>query len=548
MTKHLLKLAFCTLPLLGYSQIFQENFDGNGPGISAWTIIDADANTPASQVSYINGWSVVDRSGPNGEFNEPAGNNAAMSTSWYNPSNSSNDWLISPTVAISGSKPTLVWQAKAEDPKFPDGYKVMLSPNGGNTIADFTVELLSKPAENGSWTTRSIDLSAYAGQNIRFAFVNNSNDMYVLAIDNIRVVNDFVPPALPSCVSLLTPTNNQINIPTSNNNFSWNASSATEDVTAYNFYLGISPNDLKLLGQAPTTSISLSNLEYETTYYWSVRPVNDGGEATGCTVQSFKTYASPFNLYCGPLKFEFEMFGYPINGIEPITYVKIADLTNTSTNQTNGGIAHEVFLDKVANLKAGESYKIELAGNTQGNYPNKLVVFFDWNQNGKLDDAGEVYVINDSLINTDGTDGITVSQNIIVPPTALTGNTRMRIKKIGDDTNTSGQDMANLSNPCIGANFGQAEDYTVNVGSLGVNDLKKNKASIYPNPVKDIATITSNSKIENLKVYDINGKLVMSQDVNSDKKELNLSKLQSGNYIITVKTGDNLENIKIIKK
>ena len=55
-------------------------------------------------------------------------------------------------------------------------------------------------------------------------------------------------------------------------------------------------------------------------------------------------------------------------------------------------------------------------------------------------------------------------------------------------------------------------------------------------------------KIENLKVYDINGKLVMSQDVNSDKKELNLSKLQSGNYIITVKTGDNLENIKIIKK
>ncbi len=36
--------------------------------------------------------------------------------------------------------------------------------------------------------------------------------MYVLAIDNIKVVNDFVPPILPTYVNLLTPTKNQQNV------------------------------------------------------------------------------------------------------------------------------------------------------------------------------------------------------------------------------------------------------------------------------------------------------------------------------------------------
>jgi hypothetical protein len=91
---------------------------------------------------------------------------------------------------IPGSVATshLIWQAWAQDPIYPDGYKVMLAPNGGNTVADFTVELFSISAENALvWTQRSVDLSAYKGKQIRFAFVNNSNDKYILLIDNISI-------------------------------------------------------------------------------------------------------------------------------------------------------------------------------------------------------------------------------------------------------------------------------------------------------------------------------------------------------------------------
>ncbi len=545
MTKNLLKLAFCTLPLLGYSQIFQENFDGNGPGIGAWTVIDADGNVPAQHVSFINGWTVYDRSGPDGEFQEPAGNNAAMSTSWYDPANSSNDWLISPSVAISGSNPSLVWQAKAEDPQFPDGYKVMLAPNGGNTIADFTVELFSKSAENASWTTRYADLTPYLGKNIRFAFVNNSNDMYVLAIDNIKVVNDFVPPVLPNCVNLLTPTNNQQNVSISNNQFSWQASPPAQNVSAYNFYLGNSANDLQFIGYAPGTNITLSNLEYGKTYYWSIRPVNDAGEAAGCTVQSFKTEGSPFNPYCGPLKFGFEIFGTQINGVEPITKVELADLSNTSPAEIGQNNAHETFVDKIAHVNKGQSYDIKLFGNTNGPYEAKFAVYFDWNQNGSLNDAGEVYLIDNPLTDSNGEDEKFVSQSITVPASALLGNTRMRIKKVFNDNAT---DLGALNDPCASARYGQAEEYTVSVGNLAVSDLQKNKSVIYPNPVKDVVTINSASKIENIKIFDFAGKLVYNIDVNASKKEINLSKLQTGTYTVNIKSELGIETTKIIKK
>ncbi|MGV0923243.1 choice-of-anchor J domain-containing protein [Empedobacter tilapiae] len=192
------KILFSLLTLSSIStlsaQIFQEDFDGNGPGISAWTVIDNDKNTPASAMSFIkNGWNSIDRLGANGNYGGPAGNYSAMSTSWYNPAGTSDDWLISPVIDLKDTKaPVIEWNAKAQDPEFSDGYKVMIS-TGGNTIEDFKTELLSISSENGDWTKRTIDLKEYIGKQIRIAFVNNSTDMFMLLIDDIKV-NDSTDP------------------------------------------------------------------------------------------------------------------------------------------------------------------------------------------------------------------------------------------------------------------------------------------------------------------------------------------------------------------
>lgn len=170
------------------AQIFEENFDGNGPGINAWTVIDNDKNKPASAVNFItNGWNSIDRQGNNGNYGGPMGNFAAMSTSWYSPAGTSDDWLISPVIDLKDAKdPVLEWKAKAQDPDFSDGYKVMIS-TGGNAIADFKTEILSVSAEDSDWKKRTFNLKDYAGQQVRIAFVNNSTDMFMLLIDDIKV-------------------------------------------------------------------------------------------------------------------------------------------------------------------------------------------------------------------------------------------------------------------------------------------------------------------------------------------------------------------------
>ncbi|MGO4709228.1 choice-of-anchor J domain-containing protein [Chryseobacterium sp. 2TAF14] len=442
MKRQLLNVLLLGLPVFGFSQIFQENFDGTGPGISAWTVIDVDGLTPNSAVDFIsNGWNRIDRQGSDGSFGGPAGNFAAMSTSWYSPAGTSNDWLISPTIAVSGASPTLYWDAKAQDGDYPDGYKLMLAPNGGNTVTDFTVELYNTTGENNYWTSRAVSLTPYIGQNVRFAFVNNSNDKFMLLVDNIKV-------------------------------------------------------------------------DY--------------------------TYVAPPPSYCGPLVFA-DIFGD--DGDEPITLVNFAGINNTTSATAYVGDSHQYFLSQTANVTTGQSYNITLKGNTGGNYTNYFAVFIDWNQNGNLTDAGEVYSVTQTIINSTGTDASQAVHSITVPATALAGNTRMRIKKIDSTTG--------LTDPCEGDSYGQAEDYTVNVtSSLSVNDVAKRDSSlkVYPNPVTDVLNIDSASKVKSIKIYDASGKNIVTEMVDTNKPSINVSSLTSGTYVVTAETETGLQSAKIIKK
>ncbi|MCX8523387.1 choice-of-anchor J domain-containing protein [Chryseobacterium formosus] len=438
MKRQLLNVLLLGIPVFGFSQIFQENFDGSGQGISAWTVIDADGLTPAASVNFItNGWNRINRLGTEGNFGGPAGNYAAMSTSWYSPAGTSNDWLISPTVPISGASPTLYWDAKSQDTTYLDGYKVMLSPNGGNTIADFTVELYSNTGENSTWTSRAANLTPYIGQNVRFAFVNNSNDKFMLLVDNIKV-------------------------------------------------------------------------DY--------------------------TYVAPPPSYCGPLAFE-NLFG---EGDEPITLVNFAGINNVSDDEEYLGNSHEYFLSQIGTVTQGQSYNITLKGNTAGNYTSHFAVFVDWNQNGVLNDPGEVYEVTQTITGSTGLDAMQAVHSIAVPATALPGNTRMRVKKVFDDTN--------LLNPCLGDDYGQAEDYTLNVldAQLAVNEATKKNSGlkVYPNPVSDILNINSDSKIKSVKIYDLSGKNVLE----TEKSSINVSGLTSGTYIVTAQTENGIQSSKIIKK
>lgn len=136
------------------------------------------------------GWAVGYNSNLNDTF--------LVSTSWLSTSGITVDrWVITNTVTNISANTVLTWLAMSPDAAYPDGYEVYgTTKTGVLTSLDFTIgdRLFQLPdgntqggGEKSVWTRRSISLGAFAGQTLRFAFRNNSKNMFQLWIDDIEV-------------------------------------------------------------------------------------------------------------------------------------------------------------------------------------------------------------------------------------------------------------------------------------------------------------------------------------------------------------------------
>ena len=186
MTRFAIACAFFFLSFHATAQTYLScDFENGIP--ADFTLHDYDGNTPSSAMKKAGfdvgiPWIAT--------TTDKAGNNhAACSTSWYTPAGTSDDWLITPAVTLSGSNPQLSWRAMAADAKHADGYTVYISTNAGTEKGDFltATPLFDTKAESAEWSEHMISLAQYAGQTVRIAFVNTSHDCSRLFVDDITV-------------------------------------------------------------------------------------------------------------------------------------------------------------------------------------------------------------------------------------------------------------------------------------------------------------------------------------------------------------------------
>ena len=83
---------------------------------------------------------------------------------------------------------------------------------------------------------------------------------------------------------------------------------------------------------------------------------------------------------------------------------------------------------------------------------------------------------------------------------------------------------------------------------LATQNATKSTLKFYPNPVKDILTISDVKEISSYTIYDISGKQVLSNSAKSSKLELNVSQLKPGMYIVKANSDGVLKTFKFIKK
>ncbi len=205
-------LSFLFIGSLGanaQSTIFAEDWDGVGPGLAGWTLYNVDGLTPvpatepgggALSALVTNAWNVLSLAAIQGAtpgYVYPAaavaagmGGNIIASNSWYAPVGTSDDWLVSPLIAIpaGATAVNLKWAAVSMgSASFLEDYRVYVSPTGGSAVADFTVLLADINNELSAGSARVQLLAGYAGTSIRVAFRNDGIDQYVMLLDNIKV-------------------------------------------------------------------------------------------------------------------------------------------------------------------------------------------------------------------------------------------------------------------------------------------------------------------------------------------------------------------------
>jgi len=78
---------------------------------------------------------------------------------------------------------------------------------------------------------------------------------------------------------------------------------------------------------------------------------------------------------------------------------------------------------------------------------------------------------------------------------------------------------------------------------LSVNDINKTQVSVFPNPSSDFINIKSDEEIKSIKIYDIKGSLIKSDNIS----KVDISTFPKGNYIISIETKSGVETKKFIK-
>ncbi len=198
----------------------------------------------------------------------------------------------------------------------------------------------------------------------------------------------------------------------------------------------IEETDLAAINTQYTLTYLLNNNSRYVRFIMTEREIN-GGNFSLDAISVYNTTA-PSCVSCQPY--------FNNQDYEYITNVNFGGINNT-TGATAAGYANYVGLVSCGNVSLGVASQLKVTINADFN--DYVYAWIDWNQDGDFTDLNEQYVIANS-VNTNGPHTI----NITPPAGASLGSTRMRV--MVDYAN-------NKPDPCRYANFGEAEDYCINV-------------------------------------------------------------------------------------
>jgi len=214
-------------------------------------------------------------------------------------------------------------------------------------------------------------------------------------------------------------------------NLSWSASTDNVVVSGYNIYKNGS-----LLTSTTSTSQSVTGLSAGTSYSFNVKAFDAAGNLSSASNTVNPTTTSNGLNYCNSKG----------NSVADEWLNKVVIGTINNTSGANGGYAD--FTNMSTNMGQGSVISFTLTPAWGGSiYSEGYSIWIDFNKDGDFGDQGEQVFTKAASKET------SISDSFTVPSSASTGITRMRISMKYNGVPTE----------CEAYNYGETEDYTVNV-------------------------------------------------------------------------------------
>ena len=92
------------------------------------------------------------------------------------------------------------------------------------------------------------------------------------------------------------------------------------------------------------------------------------------------------------------------------------------------------------------------------------------------------------------------------------------------------------------------DDFQITTTSLGLDDNSISSFNYFPNPVNDVLTIKAQNNVEDVKVFNMLGQMVLRQNPNTRDCTVDLSAMQTGAYFVQVSIGNTVQTVRVLKK
>lgn len=327
---------------------------------------------------------------------------------------------------------------------------------------------------------------------------------------------------------------------------------------------------------ATPTSINLTGLSANTTYYYQVVATNTNG-ITSSNINNFTTLATP----PAPTPIYHYKFSGNLNEENGGPALTLSPLTNLPFSFPNNS---ELLLPK-DNLDRTPFFKATLPNLPQGNSARTVSIRINY-ESGALANSNNVFswgtTVNDQAYGfSQGTSNINNSNNYfwgsndLTFPMATSFATWYTLtfvyngsfvsiyrdgslfQQVARNLNTNGNVLRIGATPNENVRFLHAriDDLQIyntaltatqiaalNTQLLSANDFNSSNLnfSLYPNPTNSIVNINLETELKSVEIYSLQGQKVVS----SQEKNVNVSALSSGVYFVRVEDVDGLSNTK----